>query len=243
MDASNKPQAPEACGEAGEGDSAANAVRALWSGAIGRTVRCVPTRRTVVARVGDQWWFAKWRRGDRRIGAAEWHWLHALPQLGLRTPPPIAWVGRGRHTLLITAAVPGRGLDAWAVDARRGGWLGELVAWACTHVAPAIRALHAHGLVYRDLYWNHVFTADPRRGSTAHFLDVERVFRPRWRRRRWLVKDLAGLASSLPVTVPLRWRLRFLRACLPGPLRKHRALLRAIETKAARITAHSPRFG
>ncbi len=243
MHASNKPQAPDHLGDgAGAGPHAA-ALRALWWGAIGHTVRCVPTRRTVAAQVDGQWWFGKWRTGGRRTAAAEWHWLHVLPMLGLRTPPPIAWLGRGRRTLLITAAATGRALDAWALDAAREGWLGQLAAWACEHVAPAVRALHAQRLAYRDLYWNHVFADDPRRGGAPTFLDVERVFHPRWRWQRWLVKDLAGLASSLPVPVPARAQLRFLRAYLRAPLRTHRPLLRAIVAKAARIRAHAPRYG
>jgi hypothetical protein len=245
MHASNKPQAPEALGDGAGATPHAMAVRAMWDGAIGCTVRCVPTRRTVVARVGDEHWFGKWRTGRRRSAAAEWHWLHVLPMLGLRTPSPIAWLGSGRRTLLITAALPGRALDAWAIDAHREGWLDQLVAWACANVAPAVRTLHARGLVYRDLYWNHVFADDPLRSSTVSFLDVERVFHPRWRRRRWIVKDLAGLLSSLPVPVSARGKLRFLRACLQQPLRDSgsRWLLRAIVAKAARIARHAPRYG
>lgn len=245
MHASNKPQAPGTLGDAAGATPHATALRALWDGAIGCTVRCVPTRRTVVAAVADQNWFAKWRTGRRRSAAAEWHWLHVLPMLGLRTPAPIAWLGKGRRTLLVTAALSGRALDAWAIDAQREGWLDELVAWACANVAPAVRALHSRGLVYRDLYWNHLFADDPRRGGAASFLDVERVFRPRWRRRRWIVKDLAGLLSSLPVPIGARGKLRFLRACLPEPLdsSRSRSLLRAIVAKAARIARHAPRYG
>lgn len=242
MHASNKPQAPEAPGsDAGAGPHAA--ARALWCGAIGYTVRCVPTRRTVAARIGEQWWFGKWRTGARRAAAAEWHWLHVLPTLGLRTPPPVAWLGRGRRTLLITQGLSGRALDAWARDAAREGWLEQLVAWACAHVAPAVRTLHARRLAYRDLYWNHVFADDPRRGGGPSFIDVERVFRPRWRWRRWVVKDLAGLAASLPVPVAARAQLRFLRAYLQAPLSAHRTLLGAVVAKAARIEQHAPRYG
>jgi hypothetical protein len=109
-------------------------------------------------------------------------------------------------------------------------------------VAPRVRALHAAGLVYRDLYWNHVVALDPRGGATPTFLDVERVFRPVWRRRRWNVKDLAGLASSLPVAVSGSALLRFLRA-YDSAMARDRRWVRAIARKAARIRAHAPRFG
>jgi heptose I phosphotransferase len=168
--------------------------------------------------------------------------LHVLPLLGVRVPAPIAWLRRAGRSLLVTAALPGRSLDAWALDAAAGGWLDELVDYAAQHVAPMVRKLHEGGLVHRDLYWNHVFSEDPRRGTPPALLDVERVFAPRWRWRRWLVKDLAGLLASLPVAVSTRQRLRFLRAYL-GTLRGERALLAAIAAKAGQVRAHVPRYG
>jgi len=209
MHASNKPENPEAPDLDVLLGRYASAVRGLWSGSLGCTVRCVPTRRTVATAVDGSWLFGKWRLGARRAAAAEWRWLHLLPMLGLRVPQPVAWLGRGRRTLLVTAGLPGRGVDAWAVDAAREGWLPELVAWACRHMAPLVRRLHDRGLVYRDLYWNHVFVDDPRRDAAPALLDVERVFQPRWRLRRWRIKDLAGLLASVPVELKHRAALRF----------------------------------
>ena len=242
MHASNKPEDPDSRGfELRAGEHAA-VVRGLWAGSLGVTVRCVPTRRTVLASSGDGWLFAKWRVGHRRAAAAEWRWLHLLPMFGLRVPVPLAWLQRGRRSLLVTAALPGRALDAWFVEAAREGWLPELVRYACRQVAPRVRRLHERGLVYRDLYWNHVFAEDPRADSPPAFLDVERVFAPRWRWRRWLIKDLAGLWSSLPVSLSARCGLRFLRAYL-GSLRGEQALILAIASKARRVRQHLPRYG
>jgi hypothetical protein len=56
------------------------------------------------------------------------------------------------------------------------------------------------------------------------------------------VKDLAGLASSLPVAVSARALLRFLRAYDAAAARDRR-WVRAIARKAGRIRAHAPRFG
>lgn len=243
MRASNKPQDPAAPGFPAVEAEYGQTVRGLWCGAIGRTVRCVPTRRTVVVAVGDGWVFAKWRRGERRMAAAEWHWLHVLPMLGIRTPQPIAWIARGAHSLVVTRGLRGRALDAWAVDARAEGWWDELVVWAVTQVAPAVRALHDAGLAYRDLYWNHVFAEDPRRGEPPAFLDVERVFAPRWRTRRWVVKDLAGLLASAPRPLSPRSCLRFLRGYLGEPVSRHRGLVTAIAKKAARVRQRVPRYG
>lgn len=245
MHASNKPERPDAPELDGVLGARAPVVRAMWDGSLGCTVRCVPTRRTVAVPFDGGWLFGKWRVGHRGDAAAEWHWLHVLPLLGLRVPEPVAWIGRGRRSLLVTAGLAGRAMDAWIVEAAAQGWLPELVAWACRRVAPVVRRLHDRGLVYRDLYWNHVFVAAPRDGAEPHFLDVERVFRPRLWPRRWRIKDLAGLLSSVPAGVPLpRFAgLRFLRHYLGEPLRDHLRLLRAIDRKAARIRAHRPRYG
>ncbi len=243
MHASNKPQnanAPEVALTVGRH---AQAVLAMWHGSLGRTVRCVPTRRTLAVQVGDDWLFGKLRRGAAHSAAAEWRWLHVLPLLGLQVPEPVAWIGHKNRSLLVTVGLPGRSLDAWALDAVREGWFDELVRYACRCVAPVVRRLHDRGLIYRDLYWNHVFALDPHSDAPPMFLDVERVCEVRWQSRRWLVKDLAGLLASVPVPLPKRAGLRFLRAYLGERLRAHRLLLRAIVAKASRIKAHVPRYG
>ncbi|MEO6593735.1 MAG: lipopolysaccharide kinase InaA family protein [Planctomycetota bacterium] len=242
MHASNKPDPPTAQSFEFSGIYA-DALRGLWAGCIGHTVRCVPTRRTVAVAIGEKWLFGKWRHGRQGDAAAEWRWLHLLPLLGIRTAEPIAWIGRGRRSLVITEGLSGRAMDAWAVAAQSEGWLPEVVDYACREVAPMVRRLHGHHLVYRDLYWNHIFSADPRGAAEPAFLDVERVFRPRWRWRRWVVKDLAGLWSSIPVPVSNRTGLRFLRHYLREPLRHHRGAILAIASKAARIRRHAPRYG
>ncbi|MBL8754558.1 MAG: hypothetical protein JNK15_14740 [Planctomycetes bacterium] len=243
MRASNKPQDPGAPGFPVVAGEFGAVVAGLWHGSLGRTVRCVPTRRTVAAPFGGGFVFGKWRVGQRAMAAAEWHWLHVLPMLGLATPQPLAFVGRGRRTLLVTGGVGGRALDAWWRKLQPEGRGGAVAEYAIAHVAPRVRALHGAGVCYRDLYWNHVFAADPCGTEPPTFLDVERVFRPRWRLRRWIVKDLAGLLASAPDDVPVRLQLRFLRAYLDAPVRGHRGLLRAIVGKAARIRRHAPRFG
>lgn len=245
MHASNKPQVPDSSTFARLEPEVAVAVQGLWSGSSGHTVRCVPSRRTVAVQVSGRWLFAKWRSGALGNAAAEWRWLHLLPLLGLRTPVPVIWLGRGRRSLLVTMGVEGRSLDAWIVDAAAEGWGEVLGAYLVRHVAPLVRRLHDQGLVYRDLYWNHLFAEDPRRDLAPVFLDVERVMKPRWLWGRWVVKDLAGLLSSVPpeVKVPLRTALRFLRAYCGESLHSHRALMAAVVAKARRIQGRQPRFG
>ena len=145
--------------------------------------------------------------------------------------------------MLVSLGVTGRSLDAWALVAATEGWRDELVGYVCRQVAPRIAKLHQRGLVYRDLYLNHVFAPDPRGDAPPTFLDVERVFAPRWRLQRWIVKDLAGLWASAPVGSSLRTAVRFLRSYFDGPVRGRRRLLRAIAAKAERVRRHVPRYG
>lgn len=224
-------------------DARAAAVRGLWSGAVGRTVRCVPQRRTVAVRVDGGWLFGKWHVGCWRTAADEWRWLHLLPLLGVRTAEPLVWLGDRRRNLLVTAGVAGRALDAWAIDAAHAGRFDEVVGYACREVAPFVRRLHDHGLVARDLYWNHLYCEDPRTAGAPVLLDVARVLRPRWRWRRWIVKDLAALWASAPVPVSPRIGLRFLRCYFREPLFLHVRTIRAIAAKAARIRGRTPRYG
>lgn len=242
MSASNKPRpATEATFELLDPELRP-AIERLYHGSLGHTVRCTPRRRTV--RVdGTPELFGKWRRGESRAAAREWHWLHVLPLIGLRVPRPVVWLGTRRRSLLITEAAAGRPMDAWMVQAAAEGWLPELCDYAARHVAPAVRRLHENFIAYRDLYWNHILVVDPRAGDEPTFLDVERAFRPRWRWRRWVVKDLAGLSSSLVVPVPVSAQLRFLRGCLQQKAPLDPGMLDAIAAKAARIRAHVPRFG
>lgn len=243
MDASNKPEDLDGPRLSSLGSERAAAVRGLWAGALGRTVRCVPLRRTVAVAHDGGWLFGKWHVGCHPTAASEWHWLHVLPLLGMRTAEPLVWIGDRRRSLLVTAGVPGRALDVLAIEAQRHGRLDQVIDYACREVAPAIRRLHDHGLVVRDLYWNHLFCEDPAAARPPILLDVARVMRPRWRWRRWVVKDLASLWASLPLPVPASCGLRFLRGYLGEPLFLHAGLIRAIARKAARIRAHAPRFG
>lgn len=243
MDASNKPEDLAGPRLATLDPGRAAVVRDLWHGAVGRTVRCVPTRRTVTAPVGGGWLFGKWHVGSFATAAAEWRWLHVLPLLGVRTAEPLVWLGNRRRNLLVTAGVPGRALDVWALAARREGWFDRWCAYVLAEVAPLVRRLHDHGLVVRDLYWNHLWCEDPREGGAPVLLDVGRMLRPRLRWRRWVVKDLAGLWASLPFPVSVKLGLRFLRAYLDEPLFLHAAAIRAVAAKAARIRRRRPRYG
>jgi hypothetical protein len=221
----------------------AEAVRALWRGSIGRTVRCVPSRQTLMAKDQTETLFAK-RYCSARRAAAEWRWLERLRGAGLAGPPPVALVRGRRGGMVVLGAVPGRSLDAWALDAAREGWLGRWYDYLVADVAPWVRALHARGWIHRDLNLAHLYAEDPRGGGDPAVIDVERMLRPRLRWQRWVVKELASLLASSPVPTPPRVSLRFLRAYLDGASRsRRRRIARAVLGKAARVGARRPKFG
>lgn len=65
--------------------------------------------------------------------------------------------------------------------------------------AEITRRLHGAGYNHRDLYCCHFFIREPSHGTfEIRLIDLQRVQRRRWARRRWVVKDLAQLAWSAP---------------------------------------------
>ena len=220
-------------------------LKAVWAGAMGWTVRCTPRRRTLALDLPDgRRWFVKLRTGFSRAANREWNWLHTLPLLGFRTPTPVYREQRLTGSLVCTRALSGRPMDVVWQEAADRGSTDALVAWAVAVVAPMVRRLHGAGLVHRDLYWNHLLQDPDRPDAEPFLLDVERVFAPRWRFRRWVVKDLAGLLASLPVEVRPTDRLRFLRAYCGGVLSPGwKDLAEQVEHKAQRIRRHVPRYG
>jgi hypothetical protein len=80
-------------------------------------------------------------------------------------------------------------------------------------VAEITRKFHQTGYNHRDLYAGHFFVREPSAGEfEIRLIDLQRVQHRRRFRRRWLVKDLAQLAWSLPADrIGCRDRLAFMR--------------------------------
>ena len=67
------------------------------------------------------------------------------------------------------------------------------------HVAEIARRFHAAGYNHRDFYTCHFLVNELSPGQfDVRLIDLQRVQRRRWFRRRWIVKDLAQLAYSAP---------------------------------------------
>jgi len=142
---------------------------------------------------------------DRRgPAAAELAAIDAVRAAGVETMTPLACgedaSESGRSFLLVTA-VEGDALERCGEDflARNAGPDGrERIAALTRQLAELVGRLHAAGLAHRDLYASHVFLAEADGEIQLSLIDLARVFRPRWRLRRWRVKDVAQLKYSMP---------------------------------------------
>lgn len=219
------------------------------AGRAGVTVRCTPRARTVrVVLPGGAVRFAK---GRYRAGAAarEAAWLRRLAALRIRVPRlDGVFRGHGAHWIGL-AEVQGQALQLQWREAVSGQPAGAaLRIHVRDRLAPWVARFHGMGLVHRDLYGNHLFAASLSAEITV--IDVERVFRPRWRMSRWRIKDLAALWSSRPESVVERLGLVFLvtylRALGMGRPERRRRIIRwlpKIRSKAEHMRTRRPRFG
>jgi heptose I phosphotransferase len=105
-------------------------------------------------------------------------------------------------------------------------------------VAQLARRFHGAGYNHRDFYCGHFFIREPAPGcSEIRLIDLQRVqHRRRWR-RRWLVKDLAQLAWSLPAGwISRSEKLAFMRHYFDVPKLHpcHKRLIRAVLARQRR---------
>lgn len=191
--------------------------------------------------------------GARSAAGVEWYWMRELARDGIPCPRPVALGERveGRREIrsaVIAEGVPGESLERWAQqrvkaasDSSDRRELHRLIGG----VADLIRAFHRAGYIHRDLYLSHIFY-DPK-GASARWLwliDLQRVMRPRWCRRRWIDKDLAALNYSTPAGVAstsdrLRWFKRYCGLAKLDAIAK--GAIRRVAAKTRRIARHDRR--
>jgi heptose I phosphotransferase len=180
----------------------------------------------------------------RSMAGVEWDVMRQLAGSGIGSVRGMAFAEERvgpweRRSAVLAEEVPGQSLEQLA-HRDRSRWSRFMVGQLARFVA----AFHGSGYVHRDLYLCHVFADTSRQPAALTLIDVARVFKPVWRKRRWVVKDLASLNYSTPAwSATLCDRVRFLRAYLgvarlqPG----HRPLVRSITAKTQRIARHDRR--
>ena len=205
---------------------------------------------------------ARWRGSCWGLSSAgvEWHNARRLAEAGVAAARPVAYGQQMRgpwevRSFILLAEVGGASLERWAAahmppsdrepDARRPREL-------CDQLARFAARFHRAGFVHRDLYLSHVFIEPAGSSSTGGgagagepfcLIDLQRVFRPRWRHRRWVVKDLAQLNYSTPASrvgqcERLRFLCRYVREC--DRFGSARRLARLIGVKTARMIRRRP---
>lgn len=106
-------------------------------------------------------------------------------------------------------------------------------------VAEIARRFHGAGYNHRDFYCCHFLVKETAPGAfDVRLIDLQRVQHRRWFRWRWIVKDLAQLASMAPDGwIGCRDKVTFLRRYLGvkklGP--RDKRLVRAVLSKESRI--------
>jgi len=205
----------------------------------------------------DQW--DRLTRQTMRHSRAWWEYQQSeqLSQAHIPAPRAVACVERmrglfERRSAVVLERVPGDALDRiWKAACHADSPITRGIARHdfAVRLGRFASAFHGSGLCHRDFYLCHIFgEIDPRGVHPPRFcvIDLARTHRPRWRRMRWIIKDLSQLdASARQVGASRADRLRCLRAYLS--LERHSARVRwyarRIVRKSDRILARIARKG
>ena len=111
--------------------------------------------------------------------------------------PVICGADKTGRSYLVVTAVPGDAMER-CFDQFLAESDAAAVECVTNYLAEFVGKFHGAGAVHRDLYASHVFLHADSEGPELYLIDLARVFRPRLRRFRWQVKDLAQLKYSMP---------------------------------------------
>ncbi|MFH0963263.1 MAG: lipopolysaccharide kinase InaA family protein [Planctomycetota bacterium] len=145
-----------------------------------------------------------------------------------------------RRSFLLTAALEGaRPLDDFFRE--KSAQAPRLKTKIIDHLARLARHLHASGFHHQDFYLNHVFIR-PDEKPELILIDLQRMYRRRRLRRRWIIKDLGQLNYSADRAELSRAdRLRFFKTYLNASYlsRADKRFLTRILRKTSRIIHHT----
>jgi len=160
-----------------------------------------------------------WTQGRRQSPArAEFENIRRARRAGVATMREVVCdedpcLLRAMRSFVIVTSVPGEALER-CFDAYLAGHDASAVAGLTARLAGMVRSLHRAGYVHRDLYACHVFLDESAAPGELYLIDLARMFRPRLRKLRWFVKDLAQLKYSMPAA----WTADYWPALLEGYL-------------------------
>jgi len=201
----------------------------------------------------------RWQQGHFLLSTAgiEWRNAQQLAAANVATAKPAAYGQQmfgpwEQRSYILLGEAQGESLERWVskhlTPADQEHDLGRRRTLV-DQLARFVARFHRCGFVHRDLYLAHIFICDiePRALARAAdnviftLIDLQRVFRPRWRRQRWVIKDLASLNFSTPADCVgkferLRFLCRYTRIC--GHLGSARLLAPRIAAKTKRIARH-----
>ena len=164
----------------------------------------------------------------------EWRAVERLQAIGIPTMRLVGYGKRGRNPARIESFIiteelrPTISLEDFCRNWPAAPPPPVLKRALIRRVAEITRGLHAHGINHRDLYICHFLldTAGPPldadgRLARLFLIDLHRAARHRRLKRRWRVKDVAGLFfSSLDIGLTRRDRLRFMAVYSDRPWRE-----------------------
>ncbi len=168
-------------------------------------------------------WWHRLRYGKAPPAAREeWRAIEAMRRLGVATVAPVAYgveegVGAARRRSFVVTEDVGAALSLEAFGEGRLGGSPALRSALIDAVARIARRVHLAGWCHRDFYLCHFLWRLPGGVEAAEsnavlevleqevatgrepelvLIDLHRMDRPRWARRRWIVKDVGSLWFS-----------------------------------------------
>ncbi|BBO80580.1 lipopolysaccharide core heptose(I) kinase [Desulfosarcina ovata subsp. sediminis] len=156
--------------------------------------------------------------------ANEWRAVERLHQLGIPTMRVVGYGRRGRNPAKIESFIlteelkPTTSLEDYCRYWPSNPPSAALKRALVQRVAEVAKTLHGNGIIHRDLYICHFLLDiacapldDNGKLANLFLIDLHRATQNRRLRRRWRVKDVAGLYfSSLDIGLTQRDRLRFM---------------------------------
>jgi serine/threonine protein kinase len=112
-----------------------------------------------------------------------------------------------------------------------------------SQLAGFVKKFHETGYCHRDLYLSHIFYSD---SGEFYLIDLARAFKPGFRHRRFLIKDIAQVYYSAPARYFSKTdRLRFYIAYTGRHKlnRKDKAFIRKVINRARRMARHDMKHG